>query len=327
MASAFRMFACAALLTVSAFATAAFEPGESTVVLKAAGYDITVYVYKPPAYAREGLIVSLHGRTRNAADYRRYSRPLADRFRGLLVVPHFDEERFPIWKYQYAGISRLRADRSGRDPMPQEQWTSEVLRLIIEQVRSREGAAEMPYVLIGHSAGGQFLSRVAAFTDLRPQRFVIANPGSWVAPKADVAFPFGFGGLPENVSNARALEQYVAQPITVLIGRADAQVDKRLPLSKGATAQGETRYPRALAIFDQAQAAAQERNGRFGWTLIEVPDTGHDARRMYASPLAADAFCPDEPAARAESATPKRAAWPCGIPSGSGARIADPSRR
>ena len=287
----------------SAAATAGFATGDSSTVVRAGNEDIEVLVYKPANYSGRGLIVSLHGLARNAAGYRNYTRPLAERFGALLVVPLFDQARFPTWRYQYAGISRRSADGSGRDPMPPEQWTSESLRAVIDQVRNAEGAPAMPYVLLGHSAGGQFLSRVAAFSTLDPVRTIIANPGTWVMPSLEERFPYGFAGLPAGVGGERTLERYLAQPLTVLVGTSDTGA-KDLNTTPGARRQGDTRHARALSAFRQAEAVARSHNWRFGWSLIEISEVGHNTRHMYASPLAVTAFCPDH-ASRPE------ATWPC----------------
>ena len=48
---------------------------------------------------------------------------------------------------------------------------------------------------IGHSGGGQFLIRLAAFNPHEAERIVVANAGTQVFPTRDLNFPFGFGGL------------------------------------------------------------------------------------------------------------------------------------
>ena len=290
-------------------AYAQFAPGDTDTVVRTRDLPIDIYVYKPANYRGRGFIISLHGLTRNAASYRNHTRPLADRYGALLIVPYFDTERFPTWRYQHGGIAR-HADGGGLPTMlPAEQWTVEVLRGLVEYVRRVENAPEMPYLLIGHSAGGQFLSRVAAFSDLKPERIIIANPGTWVAPSLDEPFPYGFGRLQTQLGNARALERYLGSPVTVLVGTADTRTDNELSSAPGARRQGENRYARARNIFDQASAAARDRKVHFGWTIIEVPGVGHNARRMYSSAQATRAPCPDTvDRMRKPGATSD---WPC----------------
>ncbi len=291
-------------LIASLGAAAAYAPGDSDVVVQAAGTPIELFIYKPPGYRGEGMIVSLHGLGRNVSGYRDYTRGFAERFDALLVVPYFDRERFPGWRYQRAGIAQRNAETALLDVLPRAQWTGEILRGVIEAVRAHEGAPDMPYVLIGHSAGAQLLSRLTAFAPLPAVRIIIANPSSWVAPTLAEPFPYGFGDLPAEIGNERALERYLAQPITVLLGTADTG-SVNLSQAAGAKRQGAHRYARGSHIFQSAAAAAASHGWRFGWDLVEIPGVGHSARAMYANPVAERAFCP-RPAAAGSAVS-----WPC----------------
>ena len=278
----------------------------------ARGAPIEVFVYKPPGYRGEGLIVSLHGLGRNASGYRGHTRALAEHFRALLIVPLFDRDRFPTWRYQQAGIAR-RDDTGALALQPAEQWTGETLQSVIDAVRKEEGVAGLSYVLLGHSAGAQFALRATAFGRLTPARIVIANPSSWLAPDFDEPFPYGFGGLPSKIANDAVLRRYLALPLTILLGTADTG-SADLSMTPGAQRQGIHRYARGTHIYHVAAEAARRRGWDFGWRLVEIPGVGHSARRMYASPLAAHAFCPGETEL---AAAPRRAAaaqaWPCAV--------------
>jgi hypothetical protein len=46
----------------------------------------------------------------------------------------------------------------------------------------------------------------------------------------------------------------------------------------------------AALLFLQAQAVAQQHNWPFNWRLIRVPGVGHDAKSMFAAPMAGDAL-------------------------------------
>jgi pimeloyl-ACP methyl ester carboxylesterase len=297
------------VLVAALGAAAAYAPGDTDAVVDAAGRSIELFVYKPSGYRGEGMIVSLHGLGRNATGYRDHTRRLAERFDALLIVPYFDRERFPTWRYQRAGIVRRDTETGAFTPQPREQWTGEVLRAVIDAVRMHEGSPEMPYVLLGHSAGAQFLARMTAFAPLPAARIVIANPSSWVAPSLTEPFPYGFGRLPAEIGNERALERFLAQPVTVVLGTADTgSVD--LSQTAGAKRQGEHRYARGTRIFQSAAAIARSRGWDFGWHVVEIPNVGHSARAMYASPVVERAFCPE--AAQAPEAARPPASWPCG---------------
>jgi len=83
-----------------------------------------------------------------------------------------------------------------------------------------------------------------------------------------------------------ALQRYLAQPVTVLLGTADLRRDNNLNVRPPAERQGTTRYARGHNAFRTAQQLAQDRGWAFNWRLIEVPGIGHSARRMFGSPQA-----------------------------------------
>jgi hypothetical protein len=147
---------------------------------------------------------------------------------------------------------------------------------LIAWARGAANAPGLPVVLLGHSAGAQFLDRVAAFVPTGAAAIILANPSTWVLPQSDVAVPFGFGG---SGADPRA---YLAAPVTVLLGGADTG-SKDLAVSADAMAQGPNRLARGLAAFQAAEQAARQNGWAFGWTLAEVPGVGHDATRMFGS--------------------------------------------
>jgi poly(3-hydroxybutyrate) depolymerase len=307
MADRIRALLLGACLVAAAAGAAPFPAGDSTTEITVDERAIEVFVYKPGNYAGRALMVSLHGLGRNAAGYRDAGRGLADRFGALLIVPLFDRERFPTWRYQQGGIARRNSDGT-LSVEPPGHHTGDLLQGIVDAVRADEGNRDMPYVLIGHSAGGQLLVRVAAFGRASAERIVIANPSTWVMPSLDEAYPYGFGGLPAELAGEQALQRYLAQPVTVLLGTADTGTNN-LSMTAGAMRQGSTRHARGLNAFHAAQALAKRRGWPFGWRLAEVPGVGHSASRMYRSPLVAAALC-DRPLQDAAAAG-AHAGWPC----------------
>jgi pimeloyl-ACP methyl ester carboxylesterase len=154
---------------------------------------------------------------------------------------------------------------------------------IINAVRAAENRPDLAYSLIGHSAGGQTLSRFAALVPHQAKHIVIANPSTWVWPSREERFPFGFGGLPAKMADDTALQRYLAQPVTLLLGTADIKRGSDLNVSAGAERQGTNRLERGKNAFSTAQQLARDRGWTFNWRLVEVPDVGHSARRMFGS--------------------------------------------
>lgn len=286
-----RCLTAALLLGLACAVTAEPIPtGVGLRTLDIGGAAIDVHTYKPPHYSGGAVLVTLHGRNRNAEGYLAYSKPLADRHGFLLVAPLFDRERFPTWRYQAGGIARYARvpESASLETEARSLWTATLLVELIERIREDERRPHLPYFLLGHSAGAQLLSRFAAFVPNTAERIVIANPSTYVWPTRDARFPFGFGGLPDAVGSDEAMRRYLAQPVTLLLGSADVKRDGSLNVTEGAMRQGPHRYARGLNVFQAARDLARDKGWPFNWRLVEAPGVAHSARAMYAS-AAADA--------------------------------------
>jgi poly(3-hydroxybutyrate) depolymerase len=247
------------------------------------GATLTVFTYRPASCSANLLLLVFHGVNRDAGPYRDRARPLADRLCAIVVAPLFDKERFPRDLYQYGGIVR-----NGAMAKPGDR-TVDLIQPLVAWARTAVGSPQMPYVLLGHSAGAQFVDRVAAFTATDAARIVVANPSTWVMPNVTDAAPFGFGGVEPASYAAEALRAYLAGPLIVLLGGADTGTHN-LANSTQAMAQGPYRLARGRNAFRTAKEVAQQRHWTIDWTLIEVPGVGHDAAAMFSAPQTAAAL-------------------------------------
>jgi outer membrane protein assembly factor BamB/poly(3-hydroxybutyrate) depolymerase len=256
----------------------AIPPGKGRSTVRINGHDLDVFTYRPRAYAGGPLLVVLHGMNRNAEDYRDHAVPLADRANLLVVAPRFDSARFTTEAYQRGGVT-LRGV-----VQPPKAWTFSYLPKLVAAVRAGEGRPDLPYDLIGHSAGGQFLTRLAAFQPGEATRIIAGNPGSHLFATRDLPFQYGFGGLPEELGGDEAIRRYLAAPLTLLLGTADTG-EKNLDKSATAMRQGATRIERGRNAYHLAEQLARRRGWAFNWTLVEVPGVAHDSKALFAHPL------------------------------------------
>lgn len=264
--------------------------GRSELDLLVNQVPLKVYAYKPAGYRNGPLLVSFHGLSRGINAYMRAAQPLADKHGLLLVMPLFDRERFPYWRYQALGITRTSRNvlEGPITVEPEAGWTSALIEDVIRHLREREGQA-LEYLLLGHSAGGQIVNRMAAFAPGSAKRYVVANPSSWVLPDAGERFPYGFGDLPADMRDEVRLKRYLALPLTVFLGTGDVH-DKDLDKRPAAMSQGRTRHTRGLNAFRTAENLARARGWNFNWTLVEVDAVGHTATDMYGSAQASRAL-------------------------------------
>jgi len=258
--------------------------GVSRITYENGGEPLTLHTYRPPTYAGGPLILVFHGVKRNAEDYRNFAITLAERFRAIIITPEFDSTRFPSARYQRGGLMK------GKQAQPTAAWTYTMVPGIVSFARKAMGNDTLPYYLIGHSAGGQFLVRMAAFLPGEARRIVASNPGSDLFPTRDQPFGYGFGGLPESLSDDKVLKAYLAAPLTLYLGTDDIYPRPSFDDSPDGMRQGQHRLERGRNCYAFAKALAQQKGWPFNWRKVETPGIGHDAAFMFAAKEVEDAL-------------------------------------
>ncbi|MGH6768188.1 MAG: hypothetical protein ACRECO_04100 [Xanthobacteraceae bacterium] len=256
-------------------------PGLGRVKVNLHGLQFDVFTYRPDC-PDPNLLLVFHGLNRNAQGYNNRARILGDKLCMIVVTPLFDSKRFPSWRYQRAGVVR------GNTVQKRSDWTARYVFDLIAWVRREEGRP-LRYAMIGHSAGAQFLSRLAAFTPTEAQRIVIANPSTYVFATTRRKAPYGFGGVYRGAAEETMLRRYLKAPVTIYLGKEDVGDENRND-SREARAQGKTRYDRGRNAFRTARALARKRNWEFNWRLVELPGVGHSSGRMFRASQALDAL-------------------------------------
>lgn len=279
---------CVRLMLFVAASVVFAEPipaGRGQIEFQFGGAPLTLFTYKPAGHKAGPLLVVFHGVVRNAEEYRDFAIPMADRFGVMLVAPLLDEQRFPEEWYQRGGL--LGADGKAR---PRDQWMFNVVSAIVADVRAREERPALPYYLIGHSAGAQFLVRLAAYLPGDARRIVAGNAGSLLFPNRDHEFGYGLGGLPLELSDDAMLQRYFAAPLTLYLGTADTTPRRRFDASEAGMKQGPHRLARNRACFALAESIAKAHGWAFHWRKVETPGIEHDAAKMFAAKEVEDAL-------------------------------------
>jgi len=246
--------------------------------------SIRVFTYRPANYNNGPLLVVFHGAGRNAEEYRNHAIYMAEKFKAIVVAPRFDANRFSGDRYQRGGVLI-----NGK-AQPPSRWTYSIVRHLVNTVRTREGRTDMPYYLIGHSAGGQFLERLAAFMPGDACRIVACNPGSCLFPTRDMPYGYGFANLPPHLSSDDALRRYLASPLTFYLGTDDTTVTENFDTTSSAMQQGVSRIERGRACFLMAQKLAAKNKWAFNWRKIEAKGVGHSAPGMFSARGVEDAL-------------------------------------
>lgn len=253
--------------------------GKSTTSALINGQKLTVYTYRPKIV--RSILFVFHGLSRTADSYRDYAIPLADKHGMAVYAPLFDLERFPDWSYQRGGVVHNDVIQ------PKANWTVGYVAPLLAWARKRENLLTAPYHLFGYSAGGQFMSRIAAYTLADAQRLIVGAPSTYVLPSVTEAVPYGFGCLDsgcvyDSPQVWDQLKAYLALPITIAVGEDDVTNDE-LNESAAAMRQGANRLERAYNTFNAGQQVAAAANWPFNWRMVVLPDTGHSPKSLLQS--------------------------------------------
>lgn len=264
----------AALLIAGSSAAQEVPTGEiSRLRANVAGHDLDVFTYHPQGCASPAILMVFHGNGRGAQSYLKSAREIADKGCFVVYAPLFDSDSFPSWSYHRGGLVH-----DGK-LMPEANWTTDIVDDLVDWARVQEGRPDAESILFGHSAGGQFLSRVAAYDLPRNvQRIIIANPSTYVLATEDENAPYQFGGLPDQEAD-EWMRAYLAAPITIFLGSEDTGA-KDLTMTEQAVRQGSNRLDRGQRTFEAAKHAAASHGWPFNWELVYADDVGHSGRGM-----------------------------------------------
>ena len=267
-----------------------------------------------PRGGGERLVVVVHGALRDSDRYLALARGAARRSgsRALIVAPqfladvdaragaglpdgalHWDVEG---WKGGYPALG------------PAALSSFSALDSLLDELAGPEESppgAGPAVVIIGNSAGGQFVNRYAAVgrgPDALAERgirvrFIIANPSTYlyfgrerpvaVAGGAPVnGWRYGFDDAPEYVGTGpqESLARYLARDVTIVLGEQDTgSAALLLEVSPPAMAQGANRLERGIHYDRHVRGLARAARLAMGHRLIKLAGVGHAAGDVLAA--------------------------------------------
>lgn len=241
---------------------------------------LKVWHYRPRVPATDAPVVFvMHGVKRDAEYYRDTWKEAAERFGFLLLCPEFPARTYPRKAYQLGNL----VDEDRR-PLPEEEWTFKAIERLFDSVKEATGNVSERYSIYGHSAGGQFVHRLAMFLpEARYETAIAANTGWYTMPTfSGKRFPYGLrrsGNSPQRIKKA------FDRRLVVLLGERDTDAeDPHLRQSAGARKQGANRLERGRAFYDTAIREAEKLGVGLKWELRTVPEAAHfDPRMMPAA--------------------------------------------
>ncbi len=240
---------------------------------------MAVWTYRPAALRPDDRIVFvMHGVRRNADRYRDDWVAEAETNRFMLVVPEMTQAQFP----KDAGYNFGNMIDAAYVAKPADTWAWRSIETVFDAVRSTIGSTRPAYTIYGHSAGAQFVHRLALFANnARFETAIAANAGWYTLPVANETFPYGLDKTP--IDDTR-LKTNFGRPLLILLGEND--IDQNHPQLRRDTAsdrQGTHRFARGQHFMQIANAEARRIGVPLAWTIETVPGVAHDSRGMTAA--------------------------------------------
>lgn len=273
---------------------------------------------QPDATVRR-IVVVIHGDSRNSPDYFRYiveAAAAAEIDDALVLAPQFltaddvEAEHLPEDVLYWSKDGWKEGNYSATSPFdrPWRMSSFEVLDQLLADIDESENFPSVTdTVIVGHSAGGQFVNRYAAGSNVGTSgpavRFVVANPSSYLylngdrydedadefsTPRADCSrydrYKYGLdrrNRYMNALSREELRDRYRERTVSYVLGMLDTgEHDDSLDTSCEARLQGSNRLERGRRFYDYLGTFYGEAVYRTH-TLVLVPGVGHDGEAIF----------------------------------------------
>lgn len=235
---------------------------------EASGLD---YLYwTPTGRPARGLLVSVHGVTRQFTQQFQETRQIAAALDLQLLVPHFTTAAFP--DYQRLG----RTHRGRRADL--------ALLNLLDALGHQP--PRLPLILHGFSGGAQFAHRFALAHPDRTDGLVLMAPGWYTMPDPAVRYPYGLRTGDALTGVRLDLAAFLGVPLLTIVGGEDVQQDDSVRSGRQLDQrQGATRLARARTWHDDLRYCATRLAIDHPNQLCIVPGVSHDFGRLLAASL------------------------------------------
>jgi poly(3-hydroxybutyrate) depolymerase len=252
------------------------------------GAKLPVFVAKPNKINKlTRLVVVMHGRKRNAEEYRDQWSDSAKDLNLLILVPEFSEQNFPqVWGFNYGNLKT-----NSLEPIDKSLHAFSAIEPLANGALKRFRLKSDNWGIYGHGAGAHFVHRYILHHPEASHTLAIAANLGWYLSMTDQEWPFGLTN--SNIDNAK-LKQAFGKYFLLMLGRADTSTKPNTPYVAEhwdiISMQGEHRLARGRNFFKSAVAKSKEVNQFFKWGMVEVPTTKGHSNTKQMVPYAAEMF-------------------------------------
>ena len=252
------------------------------------GVDLPVFVAKPSKVNKATrLVVVMHGRKRNAEEYRDQWVEAAKELNLLVIVPEFSEENFPqVWGFNYGNIKTAQSE-----PIEQKLHAYSAIGPLANEALETFKLKSNNWGIYGHGAGAHFVHRYVLHHPEANHTLAIAANLGWYLSMTDQEWPFG---LTNSGIDSAQLKQAFGKYFLLMLGKADTSTKPNSPYVKEhwdtINLQGEHRLARGRNFFKSAVEKSKEVDQFFKWGMVEVPTTKGHSNTKQMVPYAAEMF-------------------------------------
>ena len=252
------------------------------------GSALPTYVAKPNKInAATRLVIVMHGRKRNAEEYRDQWVKASQELNLLVVVPEFSEKNFPeVWGFNYGNIKT-----KNLEPITKDLHAFSAIEPLVNDVLKKFKIKSNNWGIYGHGAGAHFVHRLVLHHPEVSCTLAIAANLGWYLSMTDQEWPFGLTN--SNIDNVK-LKQAFSKYFLLMLGRADTSTKPNTPYVADhwdiINLQGEHRLARGRNFFKSAVAKSKEVDQFFKWGMVEVPTTKGHSNTEQMVPYAAEMF-------------------------------------
>jgi poly(3-hydroxybutyrate) depolymerase len=252
------------------------------------GVDLPVFVAKPGKINKATrLVVVMHGRKRNAEEYRDQWIEAAKDLNLLVVVPEFSEKNFPeVWGFNYGNVITPESE-----PIEKKLHAFSSISPLANEAIEKFKLKSNNWGIYGHGAGAHFVHRYVLHQPEANHTLAIAANLGWYLSMTDQQWPFGLTN--SGIEDAQ-LKQAFSKYFLLMLGKADTSTKPNSPYVKehwdSISLQGEHRLARGRNFFKSAVEKSKEVDQFFKWGMVEVPtEKGHGNTEQMV-PYAAEMF-------------------------------------
>ena len=252
------------------------------------GVELPIFYAKPSKINKSTrLVIVMHGRKRNAEEYRDQWIEAAEDLNLLVIVPEFSERNFPqVWGFNYGNLKTKQLD-----PIKKKLHAFSAIEPLADDALEKFKLKSNNWGIYGHGAGAHFVHRYVLHHPEASHTLAIAANLGWYLSMTDQEWPFG---LTNSGIEADQLKQAFSKYFLLMLGKADTSTKPNSAYVKEnwnvITLQGEHRLARGRNFFKSAIERSKQVDQFFKWGMVEVPTTKGHSNTKQMVPYAAEMF-------------------------------------